>query len=144
MKILYILLMLTSFSMFSQSPKINNHLYDGNEKVKNEDFLGAEVNYRLALSKQPETPKALPVDANNMAYLETSNRLNPKSEVTSATTALWPTTSLCNITPLAVSFVTTHNTSSSTFDSACLSQDFDEKSIYLPDPWSKNKDPLNP
>ena len=36
MKILYILLMLTSFSMFSQSPKINNHLYDGNEKVKNE------------------------------------------------------------------------------------------------------------
>ena len=59
MKILYILLILTSFSMFSQSPKINNHLYDGNEKVKNEDFLGAEVNYRLALSKQPETPKAL-------------------------------------------------------------------------------------
>lgn len=59
MKTLYIILLLVSCSLFSQKNLIENDLYEGNEKVKKEDYLGAEMNYRLALTREPKSPKAL-------------------------------------------------------------------------------------
>ncbi len=59
MKHLNLLFLCTSFSLFSQSTLIDNDVYEGNEKVKKEDFVGAEIDYRLALSKAPQVPKTL-------------------------------------------------------------------------------------
>ena len=59
MKHIYLLLLSVSYSLISQDNYINNDLYEGNEKVKKEDFLGAEIDYRIALSKSPKTSKAL-------------------------------------------------------------------------------------
>jgi tetratricopeptide (TPR) repeat protein len=59
MKYLNLLFLLISFSLISQKTSIDNELYEGNEKVKKEDYLGAEMDYRLALTRAPQTPKAL-------------------------------------------------------------------------------------
>jgi|TARA_B110000438_G_C15818064_1_gene652906 hypothetical protein len=59
MKHLNLLFLLISFSLISQKTSIDNELYEGNEKVKKEDYLGAEMDYRLALTRAPQTPKAL-------------------------------------------------------------------------------------
>jgi len=59
MKYLNLLFFSVSFSLISQNKSIDNDLYKGNEKVKKENYSGAEVDYRLALTKSPETPKAL-------------------------------------------------------------------------------------
>ena len=59
MKYLNLLFLLISFSLISQKTSIDNELYEGNEKVKKKDYLGAEMDYRLALTRAPQTPKAL-------------------------------------------------------------------------------------
>ena len=59
MKYLNIIFLLISSSLISQNISIDNDLYEGNEKVKNEDYLGAEMDYRLALTRSPEASKAL-------------------------------------------------------------------------------------
>ena len=59
MKYLNIIFLLISFSLISQNISIDNDVYEGNEKVKNEDYLGAEMDYRLALTRSPEASKAL-------------------------------------------------------------------------------------
>jgi tetratricopeptide (TPR) repeat protein len=59
MKYIYLLLLSVSYSLISQDNSIDNDLYKGNEKVKSEDYLGAEIDYRIALSKSPKTSKAL-------------------------------------------------------------------------------------
>lgn len=59
MKHLNLLFLFISFSLISQKTSIDNELYEGNEKVKKEDYLGAEMDYRLALTRAPQTPKAL-------------------------------------------------------------------------------------
>ena len=59
MKYINILFLLVSYSLISQNISIDNDLYEGNEKVKNEDYLGAEIDYRLALTRSPEASKAL-------------------------------------------------------------------------------------
>jgi len=59
MKYLNLLFFCLSFSLISQNTSIDNDLFEGNEKVKKENYIGAEMDYRLALTKAPQTPKAL-------------------------------------------------------------------------------------
>lgn len=44
---------------FAQEGAVNNLIYEGNEKANNKEFLQAEVDYRMALSKAPERNEAL-------------------------------------------------------------------------------------
>ena len=59
MRVLNIVFICISFSVFSQKTIIDNEIYEGNEKLKKENYLGAEIDYRLALSKSPDAAKAL-------------------------------------------------------------------------------------
>lgn len=61
-QIVIILLTLTTFFSFSQDKekealliekKANNYVYEGNEKVNENDFISAEMEYRKAISEQP-------------------------------------------------------------------------------------------
>ncbi len=44
---------------FAQEGAVNNLIYEGNEKANDKEFLQAEVDYRMALSKAPERNEAL-------------------------------------------------------------------------------------
>jgi tetratricopeptide (TPR) repeat protein len=44
---------------FAQEGAVSNLIYEGNEKANNKEFLQAEVDYRMALSKAPERNEAL-------------------------------------------------------------------------------------
>ncbi|MBN09631.1 MAG: hypothetical protein CMC79_04595 [Flavobacteriaceae bacterium] len=48
-----------SLSVYGQKASIDNKLFDGNKKVQSKDFIGAETDYRIAISKSKETPKSL-------------------------------------------------------------------------------------
>ncbi len=45
--------------LHAQDKKVNNHIYEGNSKVKEASFVDAEKSYRKALSLAPEESKAL-------------------------------------------------------------------------------------
>ena len=59
MKYLYLLLLTFSYSLLSQKKPVDNNLYEGNEKVKKEDYSGAEIDYRKVLDKAPKSTQAL-------------------------------------------------------------------------------------
>jgi len=56
-KLLYILLFIFQ-TTYSQESTDDNLIYEGNKKVKKEDFNGAEIDYRNALFNDPKSPKA--------------------------------------------------------------------------------------
>lgn len=57
-KLFVILLCFFSFG-FSQEAKVINHIFNGNEKAQEEEYIEAEKAYREALSLAPEKAKAL-------------------------------------------------------------------------------------
>jgi len=57
-KLLVILMCFFSFG-FSQEAKVINHIFNGNEKAQEEEYIEAEKAYREALSLAPEKAKAL-------------------------------------------------------------------------------------
>ena len=57
-KLFVILLCFFSFG-FSQEAKVINHIFNGNEKAQEEEYVEAEKAYREALSLAPEKAKAL-------------------------------------------------------------------------------------
>jgi len=57
-KLFVILLCFFSFG-FSQEAKVINHIFNGNEKAQEEEYVEAEKAYREALSLSPEKSKAL-------------------------------------------------------------------------------------